>query len=845
MKKSFVILPVLLGAFALISGRVTTPAGGEPNVIGEPALPSNLAGENIEWPAVGTVDETSSMRSIWNSASFGFKRLDDTRVAVTGTSGWGMRCDYGPKTFGLDRFEVSIDMTDFTRGDCIGLSFGPQGIYHGEAAQGLAMDIVKYSFEERPHDYMICLNTGAAGGYEHNGNIEGWGEDNETWLDSYSGVVVTAEDNVLDIGWTVTGDTAEVYVNDFKATFPVDVIFANLSDEFCVNFCSGYQAGERHFIVNHCMDGDDMAYYAEGGAYLTAKDAVNEFAESVDGIVLDTIDDFIEAYGLTEGIDLSSLYGYDEAYLRLTYDPAIQGLQEAAVAKFGNTTYVELFRYYVNQLSDLADNLAEEADLLAALSKVDMVNNIKSTIETLTLTTEEQQAIDEIDAIFTEDYASVQEEAGSRYSEIVDGVISAMGQAATLEEVRAAEIAFNTISTTFRGYMDPEALATLEEQLTAARETFLAKFGAISEDSGFKSGDSVRVVEGTDNIGLTAWGTVATGTDVGSGLLYTREALDVIDLSLDYTIEHFGQYAISIMANPTFFSAADDSSIQNFKGFVFLVREVNDTQASVEPYLIDGTCNRFFDGKLSETQLIIDKEGTINFDLSLRQVNTSGIVENYLEFSFNGVKYETPLVREFDVLGAFTEGKGYLGIGSQNGVAANPLTITIDSVNGNSPLADSLLNKEISYAPEATEDSFDYTLGGTNNLVIGIDPKLQTGLKFYMDGTQLTANEHYTYQRNTTLTLKASYLNTLSEGAHTLKIESAKGSSEVTINIASASLPDDPNSSDPGTDDPNTPTTPDEGGLSGGEIAGIVIGSLAGAALIGVGVYFLVKKLKK
>ena len=844
MKKSFVILPVLLGSFALLSGERNTRASAEPNLEIDIASPLNLPGETIEWPAAGTIDEASSMRSIWNGANFGFKRLDDSRVAVTGASGWGFRCDYGPKTFGRDRFEVSLDLTDFTRGDCLGLSFGPQGIYNGEAAQGLCMDIIKYSFEERPNDYMVCLNTGA--GTAHNETIDGWGDKSETWLDSYKGVVITAENNILNIGWTVTGDNVEIYANDYKATFPVDTLFKNLSEEFCVNFCSGYQSGERHFIVNHCMDGDDMAYYNQDtGLYYEAKSSIENFVDTVSKVTLNTVQDFIDAYSLTEDIDLSALYDYDEIYLRRTFDPAIEGLQSAAVAKFGNATYVELLRYYVNQLSALAADLSDDAALLSALSKVDMVNTINQTISELTLTSEEQADVDAINTTFNEDYAEVQEAAGSRYSDIVNGVIEQMNNATTLEEVREAEIAYNTISTTFRGYMDESAVAALEESLAAARETFSNKFGAVSENSGYVSGESVRVVETEDSIGLTAWGSISTASDDGSGLLYTREALDLIDLSVEYTIDHFGQYAISIMSEPTFFSSADDESVQGFKGFVFLIRDLNETQASVEPYLIDGTCNRFFDGQLSQTQLVIQKSGAIKFEMSLRQINTSGIVENYLEFSFNGAKYETPLVREFDVLGAFPNGKGYFGIGSQSGDYTNPMSLTLNKINGNNATADSLLNADISYAPTASAESFDFTLGGTNNLIIGVDPKLQTGLKFYVDGTQLTVNEHYTYQRNTTLTLKASYLNTLSAGQHVLKLESAKGSSEITLNIVKAAVEDpDPDTSDPGTTNPDKPG--DNGkGLGAGAIAGIAVGAVAVVAAIGVGAYFISKKRKK
>lgn len=54
--------------------------------------------------------------------------------------------------------------------------------------------------------------------------------------------------------------------------------------------------------------------------------------------------------------------------------------------------------------------------------------------------------------------------------------------------------------------------------------------------------------------------------------------------------------------------------------------------------------------------------------------------------------------------------------------------------------------------------------------------------------------------------------------------------SDVTVTVASAEpLPD---------------TNPDAA-LTGGEIAGIAVGSVAGAALIGTGIFFLIRKRRK
>ena len=191
MKKSFAVLPVLLGCVAFLSSsnlgavKVASDYGLHDVTV------KNLPGETIDYPPVGTRDKASPMMSIYQPGNFGFKRLDDRRVAVTGTAEWGQRCDYGATTFSGNRFEVSVDLTDYTRGDVLGLSLGPQGIYNGEAAQGLCMDIVKWSFDdEHANEYMITLNGGTNSGLAHNQSIEGWKNTDALWLDSYVGAVV-------------------------------------------------------------------------------------------------------------------------------------------------------------------------------------------------------------------------------------------------------------------------------------------------------------------------------------------------------------------------------------------------------------------------------------------------------------------------------------------------------------------------------------------------------------------------------------------------------------------------------------------------------------------------------
>lgn len=828
MKKKF-----LLTTFLLMSGMLV--AGSHP-ITAEPFAPTKVLfnqKEGVTYPEIGATDPNSPLGSRWNQGSYGFQRLDDYRNAVTGQSGWGLRCDYGDKTFNRSDFEIELDLTDWAAADALVLIYGEWGTYISEGGAKMGMDILKSPLPERPHDYLITLNTGGAGGMSHNESLEGWTNNDEApWLDSYSGVIVTAEDDILNISFKENGENVDFKINDFTLSMPKSVVFAQLDETFHLGFGTGMNSGVRNFILNHAWDGEDRAYYnEETGAYWTTKKAIEGFVSEVASADLTSTTDFLNLYTKTDEIHIDSLYSYDKNYLNGPFQKAIDDLTNKAFEKFGNKTFIDLYQHYANALGELTGDLTDEKVLGEALEKVNTINTIKAKLATLELTEEDKQQVATIDEKFNADNQKVQTACKTIYSEQVNHVIELMNNATTFDQVKEAEIAYSTISTTYRDYMDPSELEQLEANLATAREAFVTKFGAINSESGFATGEDLRVVDNGSSISAIAWGSSSTADANGSGLMYTKEKLDVAKFSATYNVSNFREYAIGFMAEPEYFSAADDASVQEHKGLVFLLKQKNATTASAEAYLIDGTCNRFFDGRIGvNMQFDIPATGEINLEFNIEQVNNAGIYDNYFTFKFNGQSFNSPMLKSAQLLGAFEDLKGYFFIGSQNASNDNPFEFTLNKINGKD-LSNESLAADVNYSPVLSGSEFNYKIDSNKNLVIGINPMLKTLKTVEVDGTKLDSKQ-YTYTRNSTLTLKSSYLNTLTEGDHEIKVTTDGGSCTAKLKIEKEGT---------GPVDPEEPEEPTGG--CGGSVA-IASSTIGALALLATGIVLKKKKQK-
>lgn len=809
------------------------------NVIGmiNDSLKQNVQ-EGFEWPAPGTTDPSTLFEARWQGSSYGFKRIGDTEVAVTGQSQWGMRCDYGPNKFTRDEFEISLDLSAFPAADCISIILGADYCtYMTEGAAQLCMEILKSPIAETPHDYMITLNRSGSKNEGHNETtVNGWVNNEQApWLDSYQGAIVTAEDDIITLGFNnVTETTADFYVNDYKKSLAVGEVFETLDKEFYLTIGTGVNTGERHFVVNHVYGKGDKEYYGPTGQYQKVKGEIDAFIKKASETEIKVIDDFVNIYVESNNISFENIKPHDVTYLKQSLDPVVNTLKETAISKFGNEAFISLYQVTLESLEGLQNDFDKSETLNEAIAKCKELEQLKITIDGLTLTDEEKANYEKLVGKYNEVLLKVNKACGDFYTNSINSAIKLMDEATTIEQVNAAENAFLNIDTLYASYVDETLRAELEQKLNKSRNTFVEKFTLTEEEANAlglgKPTESTFVNKTDKGISFSTFGGTSTGSEEGSGLLFKKEALDVADFSVTYNVKNFSQYAISFMAKPTFWSNADDPSVQEHKGLVFLVRSKNETTASVESYLIDGTANRFFDGQVSLNTFDIPKTGEITLSFKLKTVNQSGIYDNYFEYDFNGNKYESPIIKAFSLLGAFDNAKGYFGIGSQGGSSSERLSMEITDINGNNPATSKTVAKTVDYTPKIYEQSYSFELESKNNLIVPVNPMLKIISKVAIDGNELT-KEDYSYTRNSTLTLKASVLNKLSKGEHTLSITTDGGKAETKLTIT-------------GKDEEIETPEPEEG-LSSGAIAGIAIGSAAGIGLLGGLFYFLFKKKKK
>jgi len=98
---------------------------------------------------------------------------------------------------------------------------------------------------------------------------------------------------------------------------------------------------------------------------------------------------------------------------------------------------------------------------------------------------------------------------------------------------------------------------------------------------------------------------------------------------------------------------------------------------------------------------------------------------------------------------------------------------------------------EYFFTYEVSDDVLTWTLGGTENLTYTVDGPIEkfNGLK--LDGTAVDEDDYSYVSGSTIITLKASYLNSLSVGEYPLVADYADGTGETTLKVVAAAIPGD------------------------------------------------------
>lgn len=293
MKKLTTFLITLVGILTLVLFCVT----GKP-----------VSADTLEVKAefgVNSID--SDLYSISFQAEVGSVRLTDTKTGIIQKQHYGARAGF-KDTYNVNDLQITANMSNFTAGNvlCLNIGYASDQPYYSEAGSEIVMDIYVGS----DHQYLVTFNREG----DHNVSIEGFDNGVPTIHGSYSGMTVTAADDLVTIKIKKTETTVELSVNEYTASVPtaLDGMQAPTASYLGTTIFGGTE-GDYYYELD-VVDAERKAYYSETGAYGIQKALVEAYANAVSS------GNLAAAKVAKEEIDLSGLKSYDVPRLQKEID---------------------------------------------------------------------------------------------------------------------------------------------------------------------------------------------------------------------------------------------------------------------------------------------------------------------------------------------------------------------------------------------------------------------------------------------------------------------------------------------------------------------------------------------
>lgn len=773
-------------ALLLLALAASMLPGGQRNA------PTGVAGADYSsLPNVGEHSADSYVGNAW-AAYTGSKRVSERSVMVNQISNWGARGSLVNRTYDISSFEVSIDLTQVIGKNTLIMTFGSkEGSYPTDSAHQLNFDFVSDSSDITKF-LITCSNDKSA----HNTSIPGF-SDGQTWADdaNFTGVTTTAPDHIVTIRVEKTTEmNSTIYVNEVGYLVNNTDLYKNFVDSMNSYITVGTinkPNAEVAYQINYVGDASDLVYYGENGNFTKVKEGIASINNNKADL-FQTIEGVLEAKETFDALPYKDLYLHDRNYFKSDYNQ-LKNEINAKLDEKGAEVYIKVFEKNVVDLEALLPESNTEAGIQAAIAKRNEAEESLKSIDATTLGSL-QTTYDGLVARFETAKTTIKTNAPIVYRIKLDAFKTAVDNLASIQDMKNAfELKANLLNNLL-SEMDEDQANALNAELDAANTILMGKT-QLTKGNFTQGASAYAYASENDELGMLLVGnSMGIAKNEGSGL-FLEEELAANNFTMEMNISNLpvasGSWmTFGLMEKPELFVFAESAETQNNKGIFFLLTRKNSTTISIQSFMISLTSNRFYDGALGQL-LEIPFNENITFSIKEVKKTIAGVEDSYVDIRFNDQALDQEIIKASKLKTVYGKAlKGYLMFGSSNASLRDPVVATVKSINGVSPFAQSHGVKE-NLTPTSTDSSKTFQLGTTSDVNYKLDTKGQAITEVKMDETVVAA-ENYTYADGT-FTLKNDYLNTLSEGEHTIKVSTAEGSVSWTLTVVKgADQPDDP-----------------------------------------------------
>ncbi len=754
--------------------------------------PTGVAGADYSsLPNVGEHSADSYVGNAW-AAYTGSKRVSERSVMVNQISNWGARGSLVNRTYDISSFEVSIDLTQVIGKNTLIMTFGSkEGSYPTDPAHQLNFDFVSDSSDITKF-LITCSNDKSA----HNTSIPGF-SDGQTWADdaNFTGVTTTAPDHIVTIRVEKTTEmNSTIYVNEVGYLVNNTDLYKNFVDSMNSYITVGTinkPNAEVAYQINYVGDASDLVYYGENGNFTKVKEGIASINNNKADL-FQTIEGVLEAKETFDALPYKDLYLHDRNYFKSDYNQ-LKNEINAKLDEKGAEVYIKVFEKNVVDLEALLPESNTEAGIQAAIAKRNEAEESLKSIDATTLGSL-QTTYDDLVARFETAKTTIKTNAPIVYRIKLDAFKTAVDNLASIQDMKNAfELKANLLNNLL-SEMDEDQANALNAELDAANTILMGKT-QLTKGNFTQGASAYAYASENDELGMLLVGnSMGIAKTEGSGL-FLEEELTANNFTMEMNISNLpvasGSWmTFGLMEKPELFVFAESAETQNNKGIFFLLTRKNSTTISIQSFMISLTSNRFYDGALGQL-LEIPFNENITFSIKEVKKTIAGVEDSYVDIRFNDQALDQEIIKASKLKTVYGKAlKGYLMFGSSNASLRDPVVATVKSINSVSPFAQSHGVKE-NLTPTSTDSSKTFQLGTTSDVNYKLDTKGQAITEVKMDETVVAA-ENYSYADGT-FTLKNDYLNTLSEGEHTIKVSTAEGSVSWTLTVVKgADQPDDP-----------------------------------------------------